>query len=73
VARKTDLGEERNWGTMVANRRQGLVLWLRDNLAELTGLKFIELNGGGAQFREDTRATGERGKSLTRTTVAVTG
>jgi hypothetical protein len=30
-------GEERNWGAMVANRRQGLVLWLHDNLAELTG------------------------------------
>jgi hypothetical protein len=37
VARKTDLGEERNWGDTMANRRQGLVLWLRDNPAELTG------------------------------------
>jgi hypothetical protein len=37
MARKTDLGEERNWGAMVANWMQGLVLWLRDNLAELTG------------------------------------
>jgi hypothetical protein len=37
VARKTDLGEERNWGAMVANWMEGLVLWLRDNLAEITG------------------------------------
>jgi hypothetical protein len=32
---RTDLGEELNWGATVANRRRGLVLLLRNNLAEL--------------------------------------
>jgi hypothetical protein len=31
----TDLGEEQNSPTMVANRGQGWMSWLRDNLAEL--------------------------------------
>ena len=31
----TELGEKLNSGAMVANRRRGLVLWLRNNLAEL--------------------------------------
>jgi hypothetical protein len=37
AARRTELGEERNWGATVANRRRGLVLSLRNNVAELTG------------------------------------
>jgi hypothetical protein len=37
AARRTELGEERNWGATVANRRRGLVLWLRNNLVELIG------------------------------------
>jgi hypothetical protein len=36
VARKADLGKERNQGAMVANRRQGRVLSLRDDLAEFS-------------------------------------
>jgi hypothetical protein len=35
--RRTNLGEEQNWGTTVANRRQGLVLWLHNNLVEQAG------------------------------------
>jgi hypothetical protein len=34
VAQTTDLGEERNSPAMVANRRRGLVLRLRNNLAK---------------------------------------
>jgi hypothetical protein len=35
VARSTVLGEKGNSGAVVANQRQGWVLWLRDNLTEL--------------------------------------
>jgi hypothetical protein len=35
---RTELGGEGNSGDVVANRRQGWVLWLRDNLTELTGV-----------------------------------
>jgi hypothetical protein len=35
VARKPDLGEERNWGSTVANRRWGLGHWAHNNLADL--------------------------------------
>jgi hypothetical protein len=73
TAWRTELGEERNCGATVANRREGLVHWARNNLAELTGHQFITINDIGTQFEEDTRGAGERGKSLTRATVAVTG
>jgi hypothetical protein len=33
--RKTDLGRERNWSSLLANRRQERVLWLRDDPTEL--------------------------------------
>jgi hypothetical protein len=33
----TDLGEVRNWEALVNDRRQELVLWMRNNLAKLTG------------------------------------
>jgi hypothetical protein len=35
--------------------------------------QFIEINSGGVQFEENTRATGERGRSLARVTMAFTG
>jgi hypothetical protein len=34
---KTELGEKRNWGATVDDQRRGLVLWLRNNLAEQAG------------------------------------
>jgi hypothetical protein len=33
----TDLGEIRNWEALVNNQRRELVLWVRNNLPELTG------------------------------------
>ena len=33
--RKTELGREKIWSSLVANRRQERVLWLRDYLTEL--------------------------------------
>ena len=62
-----DLGEERNWGATVANRRRGLVLWLRNNLAEQAGasiykgferrLRIWMGNAGGRREEEVTGAS----------------
>jgi hypothetical protein len=57
----TDLGEMGNWETLVDNRRQELVLWMRNYLAELTGQQLIESYGGGVQFEGSVLAAGERG------------
>jgi hypothetical protein len=46
----TDLGKMGNWEALVDDRRQELVLWMRNNLAELTGQQFIDSIGGGVQF-----------------------
>jgi hypothetical protein len=40
----TDLGEVRNWEAPVDDRRQELVLWMRNNLAELTGVAIYRLH-----------------------------
>jgi hypothetical protein len=45
VAQKPDLGEERNWEAMVANQRQGRVLWLRDDLVELAAPSIYSARG----------------------------
>jgi hypothetical protein len=37
VAQKTDLGEIGNWEALVDDQRQGLVHWMRNYLAKLTG------------------------------------
>jgi hypothetical protein len=44
----------------VDDRRQELVLWMRNNLAELTGQQFIDSIGGGVQFEGTVLAAGER-------------
>jgi hypothetical protein len=56
----TDLGEVGNWEALVDDRRQELVLWMRNNLAELTGQQFIDSIGGGVQFEGTMLAAGER-------------
>jgi hypothetical protein len=40
----TDLGEMGNWAALVDGRRQELVLWMRNNLAELTGAAIYRLH-----------------------------
>jgi hypothetical protein len=67
------MGEMRNWEAMVDNQRRELVHWGPNNLAELTGHQFIESISGGVQFEEGVLAAGERGSSLARVTVAITG
>ena len=42
---KTDLGRERNWSSLVANRRQERVLWLRDYLTELMACLIYRARG----------------------------
>jgi hypothetical protein len=61
VAQSTNLGEEGNSPAMVANRGQGWVLWLSDNLEQQTvpsiykGAKWWPVNlvshGGGRRKR----------------------
>jgi hypothetical protein len=43
--RKTDLGRERNWSSLVANRRQERVLWLRDDPMELMACLIYSARG----------------------------
>jgi hypothetical protein len=45
----------------VDDPRQGLVCWMRNYLAELTGPQFIEFISGGVQFEGSVLAAGERG------------
>jgi hypothetical protein len=40
----TDLGEMGNWEALVDDQRQGLVLWMRKNLADLTGAAIYRLH-----------------------------
>jgi hypothetical protein len=40
----TDLGEVGNWEALVDDRRQELVLWMRNNLVELTGAAIYRLH-----------------------------
>jgi hypothetical protein len=56
----TDLREVGNWEALVDDRRQELVLWMRNNLAELTGQQFIDSIGGGVPFEGTMLAAGER-------------
>jgi hypothetical protein len=39
-----DLGEMGNWEPLVDDRKQELVLWMRNNLAELTGAEIYRLH-----------------------------
>jgi hypothetical protein len=71
--------EKWNWG----KSKIGTLWWMIRGESWCTGrvttyrstvsAQFIEINNGGVQFEEDTRAAGERGKLLARATVAVTG
>ena len=45
VLRKSDLGEERIWEAMVANRRQRRVPWRRDVLTELAAPSIYSARG----------------------------
>jgi hypothetical protein len=56
----TNLREMENWEALVDDRRQEPVLWMRNNLAELTGQQFIDSIGGGVQFEESVLAAEER-------------
>jgi hypothetical protein len=40
----TDLGEMGNWESLVDNQRRELVLWMRNNLAKLTGAPIYRLH-----------------------------
>jgi hypothetical protein len=40
---KPDLGEMRNWEAMVDYQRRGLVHWMRNYLAELTGASIYRI------------------------------
>jgi hypothetical protein len=40
----TDLGEIRNWEALVNDQRRELVLWMRNNLAELTGASIYRVH-----------------------------
>ena len=40
----TDLGEIRNWEARVNDKRRELVLWMRNNLAELTGASIYRVH-----------------------------
>jgi hypothetical protein len=40
----TDLGEMGNWEALVDDRRRELVLWMRNNLAELIGVAIYRLH-----------------------------
>jgi hypothetical protein len=45
AARRTKLGEERNWKALVDNPRQGLVQWMRNYLAEPRVRSIYRLRG----------------------------
>jgi hypothetical protein len=58
AARRTKLGENANWGALVANRRRGLEHWARNNLAEQAGAsiyrgfeRWLRIWKGGAGSR----------------------
>jgi hypothetical protein len=40
----TDLGEVGNWEALVDDWRQEMVLWMRNNLVELTGAAIYRLH-----------------------------
>jgi hypothetical protein len=40
----TDLGEIRNWEALLNDQRRELVLWMRNNLAELTGASIYRVH-----------------------------
>jgi hypothetical protein len=61
AARRTKLGENANWGALVANRRRGLEHWARNNLANRLGHQFIEALSGGSEFGREALAAEERG------------
>jgi hypothetical protein len=56
---RTDLGEVRNWSSLVINRGQYLVAGCVMTLRSSGRLQFIERNSGGAQFGREVLAAGE--------------
>ena len=61
--RKTDLGREKIWSSLVANRRQERVLWLRDYLTELAVCSIYRIPERWLLILA-WRAGGWRGRSL---------
>ena len=61
MAQKPDLGEERNWEAMVANRRQERGLWLHDYLTELAVYLIYSVQERWPPIL-DWRAGGRRGR-----------
>jgi hypothetical protein len=61
--RKTDLGRERNWSSLVANRRQERVLWLSDDPTELMA-RLIYRARGWWLLNLEWHASNRRGAEL---------
>jgi hypothetical protein len=69
--RKTELGRKRNWRAVVANRRQGRVLWRRDYLTELAVCLIYSMQERWPPIL-DWRAGGRRGRGYWRTRLVAT-
>jgi hypothetical protein len=59
-------GEERNWEAMVANRRQGRVLLLRDDPTELAACSIYSVRGRWLRIWKRSAGDRREGRSLVR-------